>query len=95
MKMILCRENLVFAGQLAVLAVVTGIVVAAGRLWIVGSVVEGGLLLLRLGIVAVLAVSVYFTVAIRVLGIEDVRLIYALLSSKCALLMPQSGNKGI
>lgn len=88
MKMILCRENLVFAGQLAVLAVVTGIVVVAGKLWIVGSDVDGLLLILRLGIVTALAGTVYFTVAIRVLGIEDVRQIYAFLSAKCASLMP-------
>lgn len=85
MKMILCRENLIFAGQLAVLAVVTGMVVAVGRLWIGLTDVGVGLLMLQLGIVAALVVAVYFTVAIRVLGIEDVRMIYAFLSSKCGI----------
>jgi putative peptidoglycan lipid II flippase len=95
MKMIFCRENLVFAGQLVVLVVVTGILVAAGRHWIVGSEMGGVMLILRLGTVAALAVTVYFIVAIRVLGIEDVRLIYAFLSSKCALLKTHLEHKGI
>lgn len=95
MNTILCRENLVFAGQLLVLAVLTGIVVAAGRLWIGSADVGGGLLMLQLGIVVALTVTVYFAVAIRVLGIEDVRLIYAFLSSKCVLLIPRFGDKDI
>lgn len=95
MGMLFCRGNLIFTGQLAVLTVVTGIVVAAGRMWIVGADVGAGLLILRLSIVATLAITVYFIVAIRVLGIEDVRLIYAFLSSKCAMLMPRLEKKAI
>jgi putative peptidoglycan lipid II flippase len=86
MGMIFCRGNLVFAGQIAVLAVVTGMVAAAGRLWIGPADMGVGLLMLQLGMVAALVATIYLIVAVRILGIEDIRLLYALLSSKFALL---------
>ncbi len=95
MKMIFCKENLTFIGQLIVLVVVTGIVVEAGKYWILESNVSMGLLILQLGVVAAAAATVYFTIAIRVLGMEDVRLIYIFISSKCAMFIPESENKSI
>lgn len=86
MKMILCKENFMFVGQLAGLAMITVIVVMAGDLWIVDSEADSVLLILQLCVVAVLVCGVYFTVAIRVFGIEDVRKIYAFFSSKCTFL---------
>lgn len=92
MTMIFSRENLVFASKLVLLTLITCIVVAAGKLWIVESDLRLALLILRMGIVAALAVTVYFIVAIRVLNIKDVKLIYTLLSSKFVLLAPRLRN---
>lgn len=94
-RMIFCKGNLIFAGQLAVLAMVTGLVVAAGKLWVDGSDLVGEMLILRLGVVSAAAIIVYFLTAILVLEVEDVRLVYAFLSSRCSLLISRLNNKDL
>lgn len=89
MGMLFCRQNLVFAGKLAVLAGATSFVVAGGRLWIGESDLGVGLLTLKLSIVAALAAIVYLTVALRVLRIDEIRLLFTFLSAKFAFLTPR------
>ena len=92
LKMIFCRENLIYTVNLVVLAFATGMVIVVGSFWI-GSVVVGGvLLILQLGVVAALAATVYLIVAVRVLNIEEVRIIYTFIASKCTLVIPSLRN---
>lgn len=95
MEILLSKKNLVFSAKLALLAVLTSVVVMTGRLWIGDADSDVGRLFLQLCIVSMIAVIIYFSVAIRMLGIEDIRLIYAFLSSKCASLMPRPRIKGV
>lgn len=87
LAMLFCIENLVFGGQLALLAVVMGVVLLAGKQWMITANADTGLLVLQLGVVAASAFAVYFTIAIRMLSIEGVQVVYIFLRSKCEWLM--------
>ena len=92
--LLLCRENRRFALRLIVSAAAMGVVVIGGRFWIDATGAGSGFLLLQLGLIAVVAGSVYFTVAIRILRIDDVRLIYDFLLSRIGAFLLRS-NIGI
>lgn len=92
-KLLFHKENLIFVGQLVVLVVVTGSVVAIGSTWINKSNAESGILMLQLGTVAALSATVYCTLAIRALKVEEIRLIYTFMTSKFARLTPRLGKK--
>jgi putative peptidoglycan lipid II flippase len=81
MSIIFCRQSLVFAAQLAFLAMVTFVVLVAGRLWMASVDLGDGMLIFQMCFVAIAVAAVYLTISIRVLGIEDIRLFYDLLLS--------------
>jgi putative peptidoglycan lipid II flippase len=89
LEILFCRENLIFLGQFVMLAVLMAVVLTAGRHSIVEVYADAGVLILQLGIVITLSIFIYFTVAIHILRIKDVRLIYTFLSSKCTSLIPR------
>ena len=92
MALLLCRENYVFARRLAVTALAMVVVVIVGRYWLNGPTVESGILLLQLGLIAVLACLTYFTVAIRILKVDEVCIIYDFLFRKIVALMPRCNS---
>jgi putative peptidoglycan lipid II flippase len=87
--LLLCRENRLFAGRLVVIAMAMAVVVIGGRYWINAPKIGSELLLLQLGLIAVLACMTYFTVAIRILKVDEVCIIYEFLFRKIAEHMPQ------
>ena len=71
-----------------------GVVVIGGGFWIDATGAGSGLMLLQLGLIAAVACSVYFTVAIRILRVDEVRLFYDFLRTRIGTLMLSITEKG-
>jgi len=92
MGLLLCKENRVFAKRLVLIALVMAIVVISGRYWINAPKMGSEVLLLQLALIAVLACLTYFTVAIRILKIDEVCIIYDFLFRNIVSHMPQCNS---
>jgi len=92
MALLLCRENRVFAVRMVVIALAMVVVAIVGRYWLNAFKVESGLLLLQLGLIAVLACLTYYTVAIRILKVDEVCIIYDFLIRKMEAHIPQCNS---
>lgn len=80
------KETGLFVGRIAVLTGLTGAVLTVGAELIKLANTEGWMLLFLLGIVAVTVTGCFLFLAIRALRLEEIRLLYAFLISKLALL---------
>jgi putative peptidoglycan lipid II flippase len=81
-QQVFSQANMKFAKQLLILCFLTGCVVMIGDEWIVTTNAETWVKVIELGLVAVLSAIVYFTLAIRVLKVDEICIIYVFITSK-------------